>query len=294
MTSLCFAHFKLPAPGILVARDRAAIDIRSCSARLVRFGTYSHIILDEVHERSVDADLLTMLLLGEDIQKFSTGDAACMLAPCEEFSMHKPCHPRLRLLMQCYIKVVTSMFSDLRWWKKLATEKALSSGDSVSSREVKLIVMSATLQAEVFARYFASLEGRRLEAKSKTRRVPTADLSLMWVSPRILGPRRWRSSSGEPWLASVIGQKNESEYGKETTTTATPAATAAAAYHCCCCCCCCRRGCKNEHPAPMTPQFVNQALQSCAVCFSGVTQERQEDLVFGSSPHPFAVFLGDF
>ncbi|CAK0789347.1 unnamed protein product [Prorocentrum cordatum] len=59
------------------------------------FGTYSHIILlHEVHERSVDADLLTMLL---------------------------------KLLMQCY-------------------------------PHVKLIVMSATLQAHLFAEYFKKVE----------------------------------------------------------------------------------------------------------------------------------------
>merc|ERR1719183_1232284 len=74
------------------------------------FGTYSHIILDEVHERSVDADLLTMLM---------------------------------KLLMQCY-------------------------------PQVKLIVMSASLQAKLFADYFAALEESCLGRKQRGMWAPSA------------------------------------------------------------------------------------------------------------------------
>jgi HrpA-like RNA helicase len=86
------------------------------------FGTYSHVILDEVHERSVDADLLTMLM---------------------------------KLLMQCY-------------------------------PEVKLIVMSATLQAKLFAEYFAALETDLLGGGvgRRARRPPKYNVEPIFVGVR--------------------------------------------------------------------------------------------------------------
>eukprot|EP00927_Polykrikos_kofoidii_P065848 TRINITY_DN61566_c0_g1_i1.p1 TRINITY_DN61566_c0_g1~~TRINITY_DN61566_c0_g1_i1.p1 ORF type:complete len:1315 (+),score=219.40 TRINITY_DN61566_c0_g1_i1:151-4095(+) len=83
------------------------------------FGTYSHVILDEVHERSVDADLLTLLL---------------------------------KLLMHRYL-------------------------------DVKLVVMSATLQARLFAQYFENLDKQYLRGHGSRLRAP------LNVAPIFVGVR---------------------------------------------------------------------------------------------------------